>query len=648
MALSYPLGGGRLDLAGIQGALEVGAGGISVTADRFRLPGSEGRGLLLAERRDERWYTTFDLDFSRLSLADLSWLDERLDSGAARGAVLIRVAPGGVLIDVTDGRVEGDPGRFALSGGVSLGGTTLFRNLRIAPEMLATSELERWLASPAPVSGALSGDVRFDGEPGRLEISGELALVHEATLDTLAHLVGEGTTLGRRMVDDVDVDVTSLDYTLLRNFVPGVEWDGRGDGSLQVSGDSAHRHAGPGGGESNHCGRFPQLRRGLRHPLRRHGGVPDPSGRVVEPPVPGDDPRRLPRLPPGGRVFDGAVSLIGPLEELVVTADLGTLAGALTARATVNVRDPAAGYRVTASAEDFRLSELIDGLPDSTVVSGTANLSGSGFDLGSLRGALDFDAGPSSLGRLRVDSASANLWVDDDGVLHVPSLYGDAGGLVVQARDGSIGAAPGASGEGIVLAVTAPSIHPLRDLVMGENLFAWDELAPIEQNAMIQFDGVDPDTFPTAREIRFDGSVVGEIRVEGGLDDMTAQVDVDIEGLEYGVNSARLVEIDVTARGVGLPGSDSASSAASPLVLEGTIGGDSIAFEGREFRSARLEGEFDLDAGGPLRAIVVRTGGAAFSRSESYEAQAVVNLGDGGGESTSTGSTWSSTTGAGG
>ena len=630
VALSYPLGGGRLDLADIQGALEVGAGGISVNTDRFRLPGSEGRGLLLAERRDERWYTTFDLDFSRLSLSDLSWLDERLDSGTARGDVLIRVGPGGVLIDVTDGRVEGDPGRFALSGGVSLGGTTLFRNLRIAPEMLATSELDRWLASPAPVSGALSGDVRFDGEPGRLEISGELALVHEATLDTLAHLVGEGTTLGRRMVDDVDVDVTSLDYTLLRNFVPGVEWDGRGDGSLQVSG--ALRT-----GMQVRVVANQTIAGGFRSSVAVSGTLYGDTAvslihldASLSPLSPETIRDVYPDFPLAGAI-DGAVSLIGPLEELVVTADLGTLAGALTARATVNVRDPAAGYRLTASAEDFRLSELIDGLPDSTVVSGTANLSGSGFDLGSLRGALAFDAGPSSLGRLRVDSASANLWVDDDGVLHVLSLYGDAGGLVVQGRDGSIGAAPGASGEGIVLAVTSSSIHPLRDLVMGENLFVWDELAPIEQNAMIQFDGVDPDTFPTAREIRFDGSVVGEIRVEGGLDDMTAQVDVDIEGLEYGVNSARLVEIDVTARGVGLPGSDSASSAASPLVLEGTIGGDSIAFEGREFRSARLEGEFDLDAGGPLRAIVVRTGGAALSRSESYEAQAVVNLGDGGG-----------------
>ncbi len=628
VALSYPLGGGRLDLADIQGDVEVGASGISVNADRFRLPGSEGAGLLLAERRAESWHTTFDLDLTRLSLSDLSWLDERLDSGAARGDVLIRVGPDEVLIDVTDVRVGGDLGRFAVSGGVSFGGTTRFRALRVAPEMLATSELDRWLPSPAPVSGALSGDVRFDGEPGLLEISGNLALVHEATLDTLAHLAGQGTALGRRMVDGVDVDVTSLDYRLLRNFFPGVAWDGRGDLSMQANGD---------------------LRTGMqvRVVANQTIAVGSRSSVVVSGTLYGDtavslihlDASLSPLSPATIRDFypsfqlpgeiDGSVSLVGPLEELVVAAELRTLAGALTARATVNVRDPAAGYRVAASAQDFRLSELIAELPDATVISGTATLSGSGLDLGSLRGALDFDAGPSSLGRLRVDSAAANLWVDDDGVLHVVSLYGDAGGLVVQGRDGSIGAAPGASGEGIVLSVTSPSIGPLRDLVMGENLFAWDELAPIEQNAMIQFDGVDPDTFPTAREIRFDGAVDGEIRVEGGLDDLTAQVDVDIEGLEYGVSSVRLLQVDVTARGVGLPRSDSASSAAPPLVLEGTVGGDSISFEGREFLSARVEGEFDFDAGGPLHAVVVRTGGPAFSRSESYEAQAVVNLGDG-------------------
>jgi len=630
VALSYPLGSGRLDLAGVQGAVEVGAGGISVTADGFHLPGSEGKGILHAEKRDELWHATFDLDVSRLSLADLSWLDERLDSGVARGELLIRIGPGGVLIDVADGRVEGDPGRFAVSGGVSLGGGTLFRDLRIAPEMLATSALDRWLASPVPVSGALSGDVRLDGEPGRLEMSGELALVHEATRDTLAHLVGEGTTLGPRVVDGVDIDVTSLDYTLLRNFVPGVEWDGRGDVSLQATGDLRT-------GMQVRMVASQDIAGGHRSSVAVSGTLyGDTAVSLIQldasltPLSPATIRAVYPDFPLEGEI-DGTVSLIGPLEELEVTADLGTPAGAVTARATVNVRDPAAGYRVAASVEDFRLSELIDALPDSTVVSGTANVDGSGFDRGSLRGALDFDAGPSSLGRLRVDSASANLWVDDDGVLHVLSVYGDAGGLVVQGRDGSIGAAPGTSGEGIVLAVTSPSIHPLRDFVMGENLFAWDELAPIEQSAMIQFDGVDPDTFPTAREIRFDGAVAGEIRLDGGLDDVTARLDVDIEGLEYGVNSAGLLQFDVAVRGVGLPGSDSASAAASPLVFEGTVGGDSISFEGREFRSARLEGEFDLDAGGPLHAVVVRTGGAALARSESYEAQAVVRLGDGSG-----------------
>ena len=630
-ALSYPLGRGRLALAGIQGTVEVGPSGITVDAERFRLPGSEGSGRVLAERRVDGWRRTFDLDLSRLSMTDLSWLDERLDHGVARGEVRIAIGADELLIDVTGGRVEADPGGFAVSGGMSLGETTRFRNLRVAPDGLATDDVERWLPGSLPVSGTLSGDVSFDGVPGRLAIAGDLALVDGVTDDTVAHLSGGGTVVGRRALEATVVDAISLDYGLLSAIAPGFPWRGRGDLSFQADGD---------------------LTRGMevsvvaQHSLA--GGSPSSIalagtlyGDTVVSVVDVDatlSPLSLsmlgqlyPNLPLSGEV-EGSLSVAGSLDRLGVVAELETAAGLLAAEGLVNVRDPAAGYRMTVSARNFRVAELVGGLPDSTVVSGTLSVNGSGLDRRSIRGALDFEAGPSSFGALRLDSAEANVWVDDEGLLHVESLYANAGGVVVQGRGGSLGAAPGVTGEGVALSLSSPSIRPLRPIFMGENLVAWDELAPIEQGVMIEFDGVDPDTLPLAREIRFDGKVDGEIRLGGGLGDLTAAAAVAIEGLEYGLGSARSLDVDVTASGLRILPPDSAQAAAAPpLVLDGMIAADSISFDDREFRSARVQGRFGPSVGGRLHALVVRSMGANLAESESYEAQAVIRLDEEGG-----------------
>ncbi|MYA63067.1 MAG: hypothetical protein F4Y21_00185, partial [Gemmatimonadetes bacterium] len=171
LALSYPLGYGRLDLSGLRGEVEVGPEDILVRAERFRLPGSEARGSMHIDTRDDAWPTVFDLRVSRVALADLSWLDERLDHGTAAGAVRIRVDGEDVVVDVPEARVDLAGGAFAVSGGLSVTPeVTRFRSLRVVPDKLATAELEPWLPDTLPVTGLLSGDVAFDGVTGRLGV----------------------------------------------------------------------------------------------------------------------------------------------------------------------------------------------------------------------------------------------------------------------------------------------------------------------------------------------------------------------------------------------------------------------------------------------------------------------------------------------
>lgn len=625
VALSYPIGqGSRLELSGLRGEVEARSGEIAVRAERFDLPGSEGRGRILVNKRNDRSVTVFDLDFSTLALSDLSWLDERLFEGTARGGVRISIAGTDIVVDVSAGQVEMSTGRLAVSGGLTIAGTTRFRGLRVIPEKLATAEIERWLPDTPPLAGAVSGDLLFDGVPGRLHVSGGLTLYDGATMATRARMAGGGTLLGVRSFEEMEIDLAELDYALLEFFAPGVRWGGRGDLVLRADGDLETGMA---------------VRIAANHSL----GAGPGNSVVLEGTVYGDTAisvidvdaslaplalstirERWPGFPVTG-VVSGSLSVNGSLERLGFAAELETPGGPLSAEGRINGRDLAAGYQVTAAAEGFDLSELFGVLPDSTVVTGRAHLSGSGLDLASLRGAMAISAGPSSVGSLRVDTTAVTAWVDDDGILRLGSLHTQAGGIVVEGRGGTLGLAPGTTGNGINLSMSSPSILPLRPVLMAGNLTAWDELSRIDQEVMIEFDGVDPDTFPTAHDIRFDGKVDGDIRLMGSLGELWAEAEVDLEGLEYGRTSAGAASIELTATGLSPVRVDTVAARPASIVLQGEITGDSIVVEGREFHSARVEGRFGLGRGGRLHAFVRR------SASETYEAQAVVGLDETGG-----------------
>ncbi len=629
-ALIYPIGTGDLDLSGIGGEIEAGPEGILVDADRFRLPGSEGAGRLEARPIDGRLVTGFDLRMTRLALADLYWLDERLDHGFASGRVRIINDPDDPRIELSEVEADlGAEGRIAVAGALVPGDSVELRGLRVTADRFATAELERFLPESLPVSGLLSGEVLLDGGAGQLGIGGNLALISEAGTDTLVHLSGSGTTLGADGMDDVDLRATVLDYSLLDIFAPGPRWQGTGDMTIRADGDLetgiaievAANHSVAGGAPST---------------LAFTGSVyGDTAIEVVDldatlrPMSLLTLARLFPDSPLGGSVegsVDGSFSLRGGMDRLTIAADLATDAGPLRAEGILNARDPAAGYEMSARSDGFDLSMLFARLPDSTIVSGAATLNGRGLDLASLRGAWTLDAGPSAIGALQVDTAAMSAWVDDDGLLHVETMYANAAGVEVRGS-GSIGAAPGVSGDGVALSVRSPSVAPLRDVFMGRNLVAWDELSPIEQDLMIEVDGVDPDTVPRARDIRFAGRMDGDLHLAGGLDDLSAAVEIAFTDLVYGRSSARSLDASLTVTGIVVPPPEPVSpdSARNPhsspaIVVEGAVTGDAITLWDREFVSATLEGDLASGARSRLRALIER------SEQESYDLQAVVQL----------------------
>ncbi len=656
----YLLEDARLTVAVAGAAAEGAAKEIVVAAERVRLPSSVAA-VRAAARRDEngRWSVVLEVEQARSALADFAWLDvvaKRLEGGlapgVATGAWRFEVGPDGLALDAIGGAVEWNGGRVALSGGVSWAGSASgsatasprFRELRTVAESVDADAAARLLP---PVAAArlreteaqvVSGELVVDGATDSLVLTASLVLLGGPGSDTLAVASGSGTVLGSyRSVRNLAVDATIGDYRLARALHPRFPWAGPGRAAIWATGDlptgmqvraSATRGAAP-----------PPL---PSPPFAPAVGVLDSvsfagvlygteevavvEGEATAAPL---ALAGLERLWPGP--VRGTVAVSGPLEQLRVAAELTTPAGPVAAEGEVSLLDPTSGYDISISAQDLRLSELAPGVPGPAVVSGAARVVGTGANLDSMRGAVAVALGPSTVGPVQVDTLETRVRVGDDGLLHVESIVVRAGGFDLTSDGGSLGFAPGtaSNAEGVVVGVSSPSIRPLRPLFMGENLVAWDELSSIEQGFMIETDGVNPDTFPTARDIRFDGSAEGELLLRGTLGDLTASLSVAARELAYGPHSIGVLKVDGEARGLRIlpPEPDPTTDApAPPIALSGTVeAADSVVLGERRFASVRVEGAYSLDGAGRAQVHVHRADG------ESYLAQASIRVeGDGG------------------
>ncbi len=644
---SLPVGENRMSLAITGGIVNAGREGVTVEAEEFRLPGSQGEVSAVARREgSEGWRTALEVDFARLSLADLRWLDDRFDRGVASGKVGITISEQGIAADLSGVEVELDPGRLALSGGLALTGgrfsreSIRFDDLRLSARAVPTEEVGRWWPPGLPVTGGVSGEIRVDGIPDRLGVQGWLALVDGLSSDTLALASGGGTLLGPGSVEEASLALTALDYRLVEALVPGFPQTGRGSIHIWADGDLGNGMAvrvrangAVAGGPSDSVA--------LAGTLFGNAEMPEVSEFDLEAtmnPLSFSTVRAfLPGVALSGEAR-GNAKLVGELARLRVDLDVETSAGHLAAGGVVNARDPAAGYDLQVAVRDFRLSALLPRLPEPTVVSGMAHVTGRGLTLREVRSALVLHAGSSSVGPVQVDSATIEVRVGDDGILDFESVYAEAGGVVIRGQ-GSLGTAPEPLGEGVILSVSSPSISLLRPLFMDESRVAWDALPPIEQNFMIEAYGVDPDTFPVTRDLRFGGAAEGEIRIQGRLDRLSAEASVTFEALEYGSYSAGSLTLDLTARELDFfpsgpefqTGSSTTESLPSRVertpvgVLAGTITADSVFFGDLAFQTAQIAGDYDLVGLGRLRALAVP------SERESYEAHAMLRLGVDGG-----------------
>lgn len=614
-AVRYGLAdGGALPVSAAAGELEYTDSGVVLEARRFRLPASMGSGRAAA-RRDPNgaWTVALELDEGRLALADLAWIDRRLDRGTVQlEGGRVGSGPDGLSVAVAQAEARLEGGRLQLSGGYSRTGTGnpsahSFRGLTLASDGLAPAQAWQWLPQPRslsralPQSGVFAGSVRLDGPLDQFVASGALAVLGEGG-DTLVQISGNGTFAGAGPPTDVEAEASAPDGRFVRALFPqlaGANWTGlrtRAEGGLSMGLEVAlaARRVSPDGAPDSVA--FD----GTLFGNARSPAVESLEGRLTLRPL------SLPRL---GAVR-GTVALSGPLERLDAEAVLETDGGPLVAQGQVNLRRPSAGYDVSVVARDFRLSELAPQAPAPTVVSATVRLSGTGLDLETAESTLEVVAGRSSVARVPVDTVDARLRASN-GRLFLESFFAQAGGAVFQGAGGLATSAQSAQSErddGVRLTFSSPSIASLRPLFMDEGLATLDDLLP----------GIDTDASATSRDLRFAGSAEGRVRISGhlGSGGLAAEATAAFRGLEFGAHSARALDLDVSAEG-------------RPWVATGTVRADSVLVRELRFRSARAEGSYALAADrlavgrGHVHVRASRAGG------ESYEAQAVVRVGNG-------------------
>lgn len=676
LAVAYLLEDGPLALSVADATAEGANGQVVVAAERLRLPSSIASGRATARQdEDGRWRLVLEAEQARAALADFAWLDvvaRRLEGGlsqgVATGAWRLESGPDGMALDALGGGVEWNGGRVTLSGGVFWAGrgggaktraatepprsaaSLRFRELRAVAESVDATDITRFLPAGTAArlreagaliqSGALavSGALALDGPPDTLVLAADLVLLDAPQGDTLVVASGSGTALGSaRSVRDFALDATIGDYRLARALHPRFPWAGPGRVVVRATGDLP----------TGMTVQAVATRTPVTHPLASPPSAPTAAlgdsvsfagvlygaeavaaveGEAIFAPLAVAGLERLWPDAPHLAASDsgavrGTVSVSGPLERLRTAAELTTPWGPVAVEGHLGVPDPAAGYDLSISARGFRLSELVPRVPGPAVVSGTARVAGSGTTIQSMRGSLALAVGRSTAGAVQVDTLETKMRVADDGLLHIESLVAHAAGFDLRSNGGALGFAPGTVGgsdQGVTVAVSSPSIRHLRPLFMGDNLIAWDELSSIEQEFMLETDSVDPDTFPAAHDIRFEGSAEGELRLHGALDDLTVDLSATATGVEYGPHSVGALVVDGAARGLAVLTDDDARPAA---ILSGTVAAaDSVVIGDRRFASLRVEGAYSLDGRGRARLRIDR------ADDESYEAQASVRV----------------------
>lgn len=553
----------------VRGVLSIDGGGLALEADRFWLPGTELAGTFTLGFGGEELELEADLEAAVLQLADFRWVVPDLPAGSGGARALVRLTGGQTEVTLTG--VELQSGRSRIRGGGEVvipadGGSIRLADVDVEALPLGLETVAPWLPDTLPLSGVVRGRVRADGSLQALRVAGQATLVEPGRAPTTARVTGTLHLEGEPGGTGLAVTLDPLDYALVGDLVPGFPLTGGGRAEARVNGRYGGsvevavtaRHEPPGLPMSLVEVRGRVSGRGEALALELDGALRPLSVTSMA--------RSWPAIPVEG-VFTGDVSARGPLRNLLMGAVLETQAGLVEATGRLNALDPAAGYALEVDVADFDVARLVEGVPDSTIVTGRAEVEGRGLTPADLEASARITLAASRVAGLPVEGASATVRVGD-GHLTVAALelrspavrLAGAGALALEPLEGElllpgeeagdphwISAAPpglpslppialpGAADvtPALRIEIQESDLEALRPFLMPGWTVARDGLSPLDME-ILRMDGVDPDTLPTLAQMALAGDVRGEVVLRGSVTRFRADGDLGVEGVRYG------------------------------------------------------------------------------------------------------------------
>jgi hypothetical protein len=530
-----------------QGDLTFGDRGLRIEGAEFRLPGSFLEGALSfgSDRPDEPSVLGVDVRSEGWGdLSDLAWVDPRVPPGRFRGEVGIRLVDG-VELELREVYVQTGASAVVFNGGTHFGDAMSLRSLLVTAQPLGLALLEPWLDRELPFEGMLRGSATLGGTLRDLDATGRITFTSDSLPEASTTADFSGTV---HLGDDpggtsLEVRLDPFDYRVLEPVWPDARLlgsgrvtafvEGRANDGLLIVADATHR--------SDLATTSRIVGRGT---LRRNAEMEwmiDARGEL--------SPLSLPLL---GRLWPqvdvpgavrGPVRVDGRMTDLHISADLTSDEGRVVLEAFTDLTAPGEGYSVEADVQDLDIAAFTSSVPTPSQFSGRVTVDGAGFDLDSLRGSASVALSSARIGGLDVDSVHTALRFAD-GLLAADDLRGSVAGISVEGG-GSIGLTEGRDGEAH-FEFEAETLLGLRPVFMGDSILVGDTLNPLEQDAL-RARGIDPDTLPTALEVRMAGALEGTADLRGSFSDLDLNLLFDLVGGAYGPDSADSARVSLTA-----------------------------------------------------------------------------------------------------
>lgn len=592
---------GLLDVRTFRGALHHEASVLDVEVDRLELAKSQARGNAKVDWVTQEVSVDFGLDIRRVDLEDLHWLDGRLPSGGGIGALNAEMRIGkesrwrfsGVELNAGSSRLTGSGGLVVRRQGVSL------ESVDVRAENVMADVIGPWIhedpdSLPGWVQSQFSGPVRASGPLSELSLAAELDLTLPGADSASALDLRGGLHFGSQPgARDLRVVARGVELERLGGLfkaqgesgvVPlrgpinvDLRVDGRVDERLDITGDVLRLDATgssvvrvDGALGRNETGGWPVSGLLLLEPLR--------MAHVAD-------------LAPGAGLrgtASGSVQLGGRLSDLTLVTDLQTTGGPLALSASVDLFAPGDGVRVAGPLTGFNLSEMSDRVPASTVLRGTvdADLALEPEPLGRLGMTLiDSSVGSLTLHRAVFGGVAREGRFDFDS-LDIRTSAGDVRG------SGSLAILDSVPAGRLELQVAATSLEGLRPILFGDSILVADDLSDFELEILAASGEFDPDTLPSAEDMRVGGRAEGAFTVQGRFADWTAAGSMVLAEAVYGRYEADSATVQLASFAWPSKSYDLTARSGETRVWD------------RAYRSGELDVDFDQGQGRVQAALV--------------------------------------------